>query len=64
MYCRVHFKLSHVPPSAEGELVKGFANASDNIYFQLYHLKLNCDQALVRRLAVSVLGDGVKTAAI
>ena len=45
-YC-VHLKLPHPPPSPEGEPVNDFANASDNIYLQLYHLKLNCDQALV-----------------
>ena len=43
----MHFKLSRPPSSPEEELVKGFANASDNICLQLYHLKLSCDQALV-----------------
>ena len=56
----MHFKLSYPPPSPKGELVRGFANASDDICLQLYHLKLNCDQALVSVLQAPSLGDGGK----
>lgn len=48
----MHFKLPHVPPSSKGVLVKGFANARDNICLQLDHSKLNCDQASASVLQV------------
>ena len=46
-------------PSPKGKLVKSFANASDNICLQLYHLKLNCDQGLVSVLQAPLKGMGV-----